>query len=98
MMIKFDHDPESYYKDKQRYLAALNVSAYDDNIECRRDWAAVDRIMYNWERIARKIPVEMVNCRRKRKITDEYKKLVKDYNSYKEELEQAITMFTLIHH
>ena len=97
MTLEFDHDPEAYYRDRKRYYTALVVPAYDISVECRRDYAAVDRIMWNWERVARKIPVEMVNCRRKRKLTDEYKKLVKDYNSYKGELEQAITMFTLIH-
>lgn len=96
-MVEFDHDPESYYKEKSRYLAALNVPAYDDSIECRRDYAAVDKIMHNWQRLAMRISVEMVQCRRRRKLTDEYNRLIRDYRACQQELEQAITMYQLMH-
>ena len=95
MDIQFDM--EQYHQDKKRYQRILNAADYDISIECRRDWQAVDRIIYNWERVARKIPVEMVQCRRKRKFTDQYKKLVRDYYSYRDEIEQALTMFQLLY-
>lgn len=90
-------DMEKHYKDRQRYMAILNAPYYELSADCRRDWIMIDRIMTNWDKTARQIPVEMVACRRKRKITDQYQKLIKDYAACQEELDQAIMMYQLMY-
>ena len=90
-------DFEQHYRDLRRFQRSLNVPKYDSNIECRRDYAAVDRIIANWERIAKNIATEAVICRRKQKVTDTYKKLIREYHEHKAEIEQAITMYVMLH-
>jgi len=90
-------DMSNHYLDRKRYMSILNVPYYEISADCRRDWVMIDRLMMNWEKLARQIPVEMVTCRRKRKLTDHYKKLIKDYAACKEEIDQAIMMYQLMY-
>ena len=90
-------DMEQHYKDRKRYMAALNVPNSHASDDCLRYLITVDRIISNWEKVARQIPVEMVICRRKRKLTDKYQKLIKNYYACKEEIDQAIMMYQLMY-
>ena len=90
-------DFEQHHLDRRKFQRSLNVPKYETCIECRRDYAAVDLIMANWERLAKKIASEAVICRRKRKVTDAYKKMIREYHEHQAEIEQAITMYVMLH-
>ena len=90
-------DIAQYHADLRRYQKALNVPRYDSDIQCRADYSAVDRIISNWERTARQLQGEWTVCRRSKKITGEYRRLAKQFREMQAEIEQAITMFTLLH-
>ena len=90
-------DLDQFHIDRSRFMRVLNVPKYETSIECRRDYAAVDRIIMNWERIAKNIATEAVICRRKRKVTDAYKKLIREFHEHQAEIEQAITMYVMLH-
>ena len=90
-------DFEQHWQDHRRFRRSLNVPKYDSNIECRKDYADVDRIIQNWERLAKNIATEAVICRRKHKVTDTYKKLIREYREHQAEIEQAITMYVMLH-
>ena len=90
-------DIAQYYADLKRYQKALNVPRYDSDYQCRSDYAEVDKIIFNWERTARQLQGEWTVCRRSKKITGEYRRLAKLFREMQAEIEQAITMFTLLH-
>ena len=90
-------DFEQHYRDLRRFQRSLNVRKYDTSIECRKDYTDVDRIIANWERIAKNIATEAVICRRNRKITDKYRKMVREFHQHQAEIEQAITMYVMLH-
>ena len=90
-------DLDQFHIDRSRFMRVLNVPKYENSIECRRDYAAVDRIIANWERLAKNIATEAVICRRNRKITDKYRKMVREFHEHQAEIEQAITMYVMLH-
>ena len=87
---------DRYYVDRTRYHRAINSIRYATQ-ESIVDWFKVDTLIKNWEKLVTKITVEEVICRRKRRVTDEYRRLEKKFVEYQTEIEQAITMFNLIY-
>ena len=89
-------DTDQFYIDRTRHYRALNSSRYGTK-ESIVDWLKIDTMIKNWERVAKKISIEEVMCRRKRKVTDEYRKLEKKFRECQTEIEQAVTMYSLLY-
>jgi len=89
-------DMDQFYIDRARHYRALHNAHYSTK-ESIVDWIKIDTMIKNWERVAKKIPIEEVMCRRKRKVTDEYRKLEKKFRECQTEIEQAVTMYSLLY-
>lgn len=96
-------DLDQFHKDQRRYRSIIARSAdrmFDAGSmseDFRIDYVNLDRIVRNWEKVARQIPVEMVQCRRKKSPTERYLKLVKDYKEYQDQVDSYMVMFTLLY-
>ena len=89
-------DTDQFYIDRTRHYRAINSPRYGTK-ESIVDWLKIDTMIKNWERVAKQIPIEEVMCRRKRKVTDEYRKLEKKFRECQTEIEQAVTMYSLLY-
>ena len=89
-------DTDQFYIARARHYRALNGSRYGTK-ESIVDWLKIDTMIKNWERVAKQIPIEEVMCRRKRKVTDEYRKLEQKFRECQTEIEQAVTMYSLLY-
>jgi hypothetical protein len=100
-MQSFDLD--QFHKDQRRYRNIIAKAAdrmFDaggTTKDFRNDYVNLDRIVRNWEKVARQIPVEMVQCRRKKSPTERYLKLVKEYREYQDQVDSYMVMFSLIY-
>lgn len=89
-------DTNKFYADRQRFWRQLNGDAYDRG-ESWDDWRKVDAMIWNWEKLVKEIRVEAIQCKRKRRATDKYINLLKKFNEYQDEIEQAVTMYVLLY-
>lgn len=93
-------DMDQFYIDRTRHYRALNRTLNSSRYGTKEsivDWLKIDTMIKNWERVAKQIPIEEVMCRRKRKVTDEYRKLEQKFRECQTEIEQAVTMYSLLY-
>lgn len=89
-------DMDKFYSDRQRYWRHMAGNAYDRGASWD-DWKKIDAMIWNWENLIKSIRVEAIECKRKRRTTDKYLKLLKKFNEYQDEIEQAVTMYVLLY-
>jgi len=90
-------DLEQHWLDRRRFFRCLQILDHEINPQRWKDRNDVDRLIHNWEKLAKLVASETVLCRRKRKVTDEYRRLTRKYNESKTEVEQAITMYVMVY-
>lgn len=100
-------DINDFHAKQRRYRRLLDLGAdklYDGSrsrADCNvlyEDYKKLDTVVRNWEKIARQIPSEMVQCRRKRSPTQRFNELIKKYQEYHDELESLLVMYSLIYY
>ena len=89
-------DMNKFYSARQRYWRHMEGNAYDRGASWD-DWKKIDAMIWNWENLIKPIRVEAIECKRKKRITDKYLKLLKKFNEYQDEIEQAVTMYVLLY-
>jgi len=84
-------DLDQFRLDYQRIYNLLN-SQYKDY----ESYRSMMIMRENWEKLAKRLMFEEVVCRQKRKLTNQYQKLHKEFKICQEELEQSATMYSLL--
>lgn len=99
-------DIDDFHAKQRRYRHLLNLGAdklYDGSLSYKerdalyKDYQSLDTVVRNWEKVARQIPSEMVQCRRKRSPTQRLNELLRKYREYHDELESLLVMYSLIY-
>ena len=93
-LLEIDHN--KFYADRQRYQRNLAGNAYDTGASWE-DYKKIDTMIRNWEHLVRHIRIESIQCKRKKKITDQYRKMMREFQQYQDEIEQAVTMYLLLY-
>ena len=95
-------DINKFHEDQRRYrIILMNVmdryNSGQTQTDFWYDYVKLDRVIKNWEKAARQIPCEMVECRRRKRPTQKFEKLLKEYKEYSTEVESLMVMYSLIY-